>query len=60
MCILLIHKLGSKWSPFQKNINYSSNVSGKRSKIMEKSGKIREFHDAKNVGTLKNGFNAAL
>ena len=39
MCFLLIYKLGSKWSLFQNNINYSSNVPGKRSKILEKSGK---------------------
>ena len=39
MCILLMYKLGRKWSPFQKNINYSANVSGKRLKILEKTGK---------------------
>ena len=39
MCFLLIYTLGSKWRPFQKDIIYSSNVSGKRSKILEKSGK---------------------
>ena len=35
VCFLSIHMLGSKWRPFQKNLIYYSNVSGK---IREKSG----------------------
>ena len=38
VCFLLIHTLGGKWRPFQKDIIYYSNVSGKGSKILEKSG----------------------
>ena len=48
---LLLYTLDRNWGPFQKNIIYSSNVSGKGKKFLKK-GKIREFHVEKNVGTL--------
>ena len=49
---MLIHTLGGKQRPFDKNIIYYSNMSGKRSKILEKSGKNQEFHQEEKVGTL--------
>ena len=55
MCFSLIYTVGSKWRPFQINMINSSYVSRKRSEILEKSGKIGEFHVQKNVGTLVQG-----
>ena len=55
VCFLSTHMLSSKWRPFQTNIIYYSNVSGKMLKILEKNqGKVREFCQEENVETMKN------
>ena len=46
-CYLFIHTLGSKWRPLKKNFLFKC-VWNK----IENSGKIREFHEVKNAGTL--------
>ena len=47
---LLIHTLGGKQRPFHKNVIYFSKMSGKRSKILEKSGKNQGISSGRKSG----------
>ena len=53
---MLIQTLGGKQRPFNKKIIYYSNMSGKRSTILEKSGKNQGISSGRKSGNPDDGF----